>query len=711
MRNILSFVALFILLSACQIVFANGPQVWTVSSRADVLRGDARGVSIDQNGTISLAPQVSEAYKTGQQFIWSSVADAAGNVYLGTGGDGKIFKVNAAGIGGEMTDLAELNVSALAIGRGGELFAATSPDGKVYRIDPSGKATVYFEPKEKYIWAIAVLPDGLAVATGDGGKLYKVKSAVAKAEASLMFDSSETHVISLAVDKSGSLYAGTDSNGIVLRFAADGKAFGVLDTPLREIHELAAGPDGSVYALALAESVATKPAEAATPVESKPITLEKTLAVETPAKSRYDLKEAKSAVYRIYADGGNDLLWASPTVVGFSLHAHQTGNGVLLGTSDKGRIYNIGNDGRETLALQTDASQISTIRSAGSSLLATSSNQGSMFRIGGNATTGTYESPVLDAKATAAWGRIWWRSNGNVSVQTRSGNTEKPDETWSGWSTATTDQKGSQIASPKARFVQWKATFSAAGSSLSEVSLAFAARNLAPEVTAINVLPTNVGLAANPLQQIDPNIELAGMDPIDFGLPSAAVPPRKLYQRGATSLQWTAEDRNGDKLVYDVYYREIAESTWKLLKGDLTENFLAIDGQSLADGRYIFRVIAKDSPSNPVTLALQGERVADPIDIDTTAPVVTAAGTPVVAGDKARVSFDAIDAASRITRAEYSVNGGEWKPVYADDGIADGPSERFTVEIAVPTSGEYTVTIKVFDVNANSGNTRAIVKK
>ncbi len=690
--------------------FANGPQVWTVSSRADVLKGDARGVSIDHNGTISLAPQFSETFKTGQQFVWSSAVDAAGNVYLGTGGDGKIFKVTAAGQGSEFADLAEMNVSALAI-VGSDIFAATSPDGKVYRIDSTGKASVYFEPKEKYIWALAVLPDGLAVATGDGGKLYKVKAAGASAEASLMFDSSETHIISLAVDKSGNLFAGTDSNGIVLRFGADGKAFGVLDTPLREIHELAAGPDGSVFVLALSESVGVKPAEAAAVVEPKPITLDKVAVAETAAKSRYDLKEAKSAVYRIYADGGNDLLWASTSVVGFSLYAHQTGNGVMIGTSDKGRIYNIGNDGRETLVVQTDASQISTIRGVGNSLIATSSNQGSIFRIGGNATTGTYESPVLDAKATATWGRIWWRSSGNVSVQTRSGNTEKPDETWSSWSTAVSDQKGTQVASPRGRFVQWKATFPAAGSSLTEVSLAFAARNLAPEVTAINVLPTNVGLAANPPQQVDPNIELAGMDPIDFGLPAAAVPPRKLYQRGATSLQWTAEDRNGDKLVYDVYYREISETAWKLLKGDSSDNFLAIDGQSLADGRYMFRVVAKDSPSNPVTLALNGERVTDPINIDNTAPVVTASGVPVVTGDKARVSFDAVDAASYITRAEYSVNGGPWTTVYADDGIADSPRERFTVEIALPNSGEYTVTIKVFDVNANSGNARQVVKK
>ncbi|HMT09937.1 MAG TPA: hypothetical protein PKA82_18270 [Pyrinomonadaceae bacterium] len=103
--------------------------------------------------------------------------------------------------------------------------------------------------------------------------------------------------------------------------------------------------------------------------------------------------------------------------------------------------------------------------------------------------------------------------------------------------------------------------------------------------------------------------------------------------------------------------------------------------------------------------------MTDPINIDNTAPVVTASGVPVVTGDKARVSFDAVDAASYITRAEYSVNGGPWTTVYADDGIADSPRERFTVEIALPNSGEYTVTIKVFDVNANSGNARQVVKK
>ena len=694
--------------------FANGPQIWSVNSRAEVLKGDARDVSIDADGTISLAPKLTEVFKTGQQFIWSSAIDASGNVYLGTGGDGKIFKVTPNGMGSQFADLAELNVSAIVIGKNGEIFAGSSPDGKVYRIDASGKTEVYFDAKEKYIWAIAVLPDGIAVATGDNGKIYKVKSANASPDTSLLFDTSETHIISLAVDRSGNLYAGTDSSGIVMKFGPDGKPFGLLDSPLREIHELAVGRDGSVYALALGESLAAAKTEpvATVAVESKVITLDRPPIVETPAKSKYDLKDAKSAVYRLLPDGAVDLLWTSPSVVGFSIHAHQSGNGVLIGTSDKGRIYNIGNDGRETLVLQTDASQISTIRASGNDLIATSSNQGSLFKIGAeNAASGSYDSAVLDAKSTASWGRIWWRSVGNVTMQTRSGNTEKPDETWSTFTASAIDQKGVAVTSPQARYIQYRLAFTGGAASVSEVNLSFVARNIAPEVLSISVLPTNVGLAANPPLQIDPNIELSGMDPIDFGLQNAAVPPRRLYQRGATSLQWTAEDRNGDKLIYDVYYKQVGDTSFKLLRGDLTDNFLAVDGQTLADGRYIFRVVAKDSPSSPLISALNGERNSVPVDIDNTAPVVTVADASSVTGGKYFATFNAYDAASYITRAEYSVNGGEWKSVFADDGIADGPQERFTVEVPYKEPGEYVITIRVFDVNANSGNARAVVRK
>jgi sugar lactone lactonase YvrE len=700
----------FLFLFALNVMGAE-PQVWSVSSRADVLKGDARAVSIGENGTIRPAPALTEVFKTEQPYIWSSVSDAAGNVYLGTGGEGKIFKVDAAGRGSQFADLAELNVSALAIGRGGEIFAASSPDGKVYKIDAGGRAEVYFAPGQKYIWSLAVLSDGsLAVGTGDGGRIYKVRSAGATPEGSILFDTSETHIITLAADAQGNLFAGTDSSGIVMRFGPDGKPFALLDSPLREIHQLSLGADGSVYALALGESVNAPKTEAAAtpaaPAANPTVSVERPnpAVPETPAKSKYDLTSAKSAVYRILADGSADLIWASPTVTAFSIHAQP--GGVLVGTSDKGRVYRVSDAGAESLLLQTDASQISTLRADARSIIATSSNQGILYRIANTpAAEGTYESAILDTKGTSSWGRLWWRSTGTVTVQTRSGNTDKPDETWSAWSSPITNPAGAAVTSPKARYFQWRTVLRGGSAEVDEVNVAFAPRNIAPEVLSIQVLPTNVGLAANPAVQIDPNIEASGLSPADFGIPVVTVPPRKLYQRGATSLQWTAEDRNGDKLVYDVLYRGAVETAFRPLRTDLTDNFIAIDGQALADGRYVFKIVARDTLANSPATALSGERVTEPIDIDNTPPTVTP-GTINARG----AAFSATDRASYIVRAEYSINGGEWQTIFPDDGIPDSPTENFTVEVP-QAPGEYVVTLRVFDVNRNSGNARATVKR
>ncbi|MET0753829.1 MAG: hypothetical protein ABWZ66_10670 [Pyrinomonadaceae bacterium] len=688
---------------------ASEPKIWTIDTRAEILKGEAKGVSIDENGTITLAPKLTEVFKTEQSYVWSSAIDASGNVYLGTGSDGKIFKVDASGKGTLFYDSAELNVSALAIGKSGELYAGTSPDGKVYRIDASGNASVFFEPKEKYVWSLEVLNDGsVAVGTGENGKIYRVRTANATPAASLLFDTSETHIISLASDKQGNLYAGTDSNGLVLRFSPDGKPFALLDSSLREIHDLAVGADGSVYALALSETVSTpKTTETATTTTTDTTNVQ----TEQPAKSRYDLSTAKSAVYRILPDGASDIIWNSPSITAFSIYAHQTGRGVLIGTSDKGRIYNVSNEGRETLVLQSDEGQISTVFSSGQNLFATSSNQGKLYRFGSEPVAeGTYESSVLDAKASASWGRIWWRSSGDLVLQTRSGNTEKPNETWSDWSAAYIDQKGAQIASPKAKYLQWRAVLKTSAN-LNEVNVSYLPRNIAPEILSIQVLPTNVGLQANPPMQIDPNIENSGLDLNAFGLQNPQIPPRRLYQRGARSLQWTAEDRNGDKLEYDVYYRGISETNFRLLRENLRENFLTLDGSALSDGRFIFKIVAKDSPSNPISQVLSGEKLSEPVDIDNTSPVVSAVGTPNVSGDKARVIFDASDVSSFLTRAEISVNGGDWQAVYADDGISDGAKERYTVEIPVASAGEHTITLRAFDVNGNVGSARIVVKK
>src|ERR1044071_3863473 len=438
-------------------VHAGQPVLWETSGRADLLKGDARGVSVSDTGVLMLTPKLNEIFNTQQTYVWSSAVDNQGNVYLGTGHDGKIFKVSSAGSGSLLYDAAELDVTALAIARDGAIYAGTSPDGKVYRITADGKADVYFDPGDKYIWSLAVMQDGsLAVGTGDTGKLYRVRTANASPESSLLVSTNQTHVISLAVTPQGDLIAGTDSGGLVLRVSPEGKMFALLDTQLREIHALAPAADGSIYALALSDAAATaktpstpavtpQPAEGATPA--------------TPARSRNDVSTARSAVFRILPDGATDVVWSSPTVTAFAIAPSLQPGSVLIGTADKGRIYSVTNDGRDTLLLQSPEGQISSLLVRNNQVYAASSNQGKLFRFGaGLINEGSYESPVRDAKLTATWGRVWWRGAGNVELQTRSGNGERPDATWSDWSSVYKDPTGTQVTSPKARFIQWRTT-------------------------------------------------------------------------------------------------------------------------------------------------------------------------------------------------------------------------------------------------------------
>ena len=100
------------------------------------------------------------------------------------------------------------------------------------------------------------------------------------------------------------------------------------------------------------------------------------------------------------------------------------------------------------------------LRAEGRTLVATS-NGGALMRVdAGHADRGTYVSEVRDARSVAAWGVLSWRATvpagARVEVSTRSGNTPTPDEAWSPWSAAYADAEGTPIASPSARYLQWR---------------------------------------------------------------------------------------------------------------------------------------------------------------------------------------------------------------------------------------------------------------
>jgi hypothetical protein len=75
-----SFALIFVFVAG---IYAGQPVVWETSSRVELLKGDARGVSITDTGVITLAPKLNELFNTQQTYIWSSAVDAQGKCLPG----------------------------------------------------------------------------------------------------------------------------------------------------------------------------------------------------------------------------------------------------------------------------------------------------------------------------------------------------------------------------------------------------------------------------------------------------------------------------------------------------------------------------------------------------------------------------------------------------------------------------------------------------
>ncbi len=702
-----------------------GTQYWQLQGQAAYLRGDPEGISISREGRLMLAPALVPIFDTGQAFIWSSVADRNGNIYLGTGHEGKVFRVDPQGRGMLVLDTEELDVTALAVDDEGNVYVGTSPQGKVYRLTPQGNSSVFFDPEDTYIWSLAFHQGTLFVGTGAKGRIYRVDRA---GRGQVLVDTKETNIMALLVDSTGAVIAGTDPSGLILKVTPEGRAFALYDSPMREIHDLQLAPDGMIYALGLSERE-TQPSPApSAPPSPPPVTAVSSTGSVTVTITSFDLtppaapvgleaQNVNAVLYRLRPSGEVEALWNAPAFSVFCVTLDESGN-VLLGTNDKGRIYAVDPQGNATLLAQASEAQISRFVRSDTGLFVATSNLGKLFRLGPEwAGRGVYESPVFDARFIAQWGMITWQNQiGQVEIRTRTGNTETPDETWSEWSPPV--HNGGKVTSPPARFIQFRLTLTVdratsgtprpnARPQIEGVRIAYLPQNVKPTIASLEVLPAGVALQEVPQQPIDPGILSSGLDPAIFGV-SANVPPRRVYQRGARSFQWTASDPNGDQLIYSLFYRTVGEGQWRLLVRDLTQTFYTLDTETLPDGWYIFRLVASDLPSNAPERALETERLTDPILIDNTPPAIRAT-VPRFTGRRVEVTFVAADATSNIARAEVSIDGGRWQQLLPDDGIADSPEEMFTVRAEFETSGEHTITVRVFDLQGNVGSHKVTI--
>jgi hypothetical protein len=582
----------------------------------------------------------------------------------------------------------------------------------------------------------------LFAGTGDKGVIHKITP---DGKGTTFYKTNATHVTALAFDRSGNLLVGTGSPGKVLRVDPEGKAFVLLDSPFQEIRTLRFDDKGTLYVAAISgrggpggSAISTsesldrptpEPVRPPVPSVSAEITSMSIVDVGGGAGSsgstREDRRSPKGAVYRIAPDGVWDQLWESRDDSPYDLTFDQNG-ALIIGTGNQGKLYRLeGSPLRPTLLARAAAQQVTAFykNSAGRLYYATA-NPGKLFRLSPErAPRGTYESEARDAQMVSTWGSISWRGTipaGNrIELFTRTGNTETPDDTWSTWSAAYSNAEGSPIASPKARYLQWRAVLSGKGDGpvLTSVTAAYLQRNLRPQVRSITVHPPGI-VFQKPFSTGDP--ELAGFDeqstPERKLAAAAAAQPgsssplgRRTYQKGLQTLIWKAEDENDDDLVYDVLFRREGETVWKTLRKATTDSILVWDTTTIPNGTYFVKIVASDAPSNPAVTTLTGELDSSAFEVDNTAPTITVSNVRVDRG-RTLITFDARDDHSPILRVEFSQDGQRWRGVFPVDGIADSRDEHY--ELAVEGElGERGLTLRVSDTMNNVATTHVDAPK
>jgi len=694
-----------------------------------------------------------------------------GAVYAVTGGSGRVYRV----ADGKVTLYATLQdpyLFSVLVDKNGDLYVGSGGTrGRIWRLTPPGRdqeeprAEVVFENEAvKYVWDLAWMADGaMAAATGDQGQLLRVEP---NGDHKVLIDSEADHVLCLAVGPDGALYAGTDGEATVYRWA-DGKAFVLYDAAENEVTALATDAEGNLYVGASTGKAGRRggvriPVQPPTKPPTKQNNAGKAGAVDTgdgadpdqasgaepPTPASNAMAEARKLAFTVEAarqakaqGGGNGPAGEGATVYRITpdgiatpifdtdepllLALAVTETHLLVGTSDPARLYevNLARDGEEQACLATvDPKQVMDIAvtEAGRPIVATA-GPGRLYRLSdGYAKQGAYTSQVYDAGGSARWGALSWRGTTpggtEIRIATRTGNVSDPEKgMWSEWSNDLAKPRG-QVTSPTARYIQFRVSLKTRDADrtpvLEQFEAAYLRANEPPRILSISEIAfDDKRNRAQAVERFRQAMKKRTQNTQQKGGPPQPPPPEGAQP--IRLLRWEAEDPNGDTLRYSLYFRGQGEPRWILLEDDLARPEYAWDTATVADGWYEIKVLATDRPDHPAETALADERVSDPVLVDNTAPLVENVKATVEKGDdgaRAIVTFTARDATSRLTGAGYSVDAAtDWRTVAPQDGLFDTGREtcRFTVSDLEP--GAHRIGIRAIDEANNRGHAAVTV--
>jgi hypothetical protein len=703
--------------------------LWTLKSKAQFERGDGDGISVTSDGDVRLAPVMKRALLLDQDAqVWSYLPDGKGGAYIGTGSDGKIYRLDDKNAVVQTIETKELAIRALAEDSHGTIYAGGWPTGTIYKV-ADGKAESFAKVDAEYVMALLTdSSDNLYAAVGPDGRILKIDPT---GKSSVFFKADEPHIVSIAKDADGNLIAGTSDPGTVYRVKPDGKASVLFDPQDKAVTALWIDPKGVLYA-------ATSPNGRILKI--------------VPNEMPRLLYEAKAPIMALTGGPGGDLYAGA-------------GADVIRITPDEA-VSRLDND---------DQDQILGLNwSSPDELQAISGNLAAVYTADRRAKEGEYLSPVRDTETPSQWGHISWLADipegAKLQLATRSGNTQEPDNTWSSWSWAYNDASGSTITSPPGRYLQFRASMTAGGDDkspvLKSVTLSYLTENRPPSVkiTAPSVADTWSGKQTIRWNASDPDkdtltydvyyssdngqtwkpLKTEGKTETTAAAPStggATETPKETEKPKPTgpSAQDVMNQINSeldkdktlstsDRAMLDALLPTLVDDAVstppdKEMKPDpapagapplkplSTTNF-SWDTEQIPDGDYLVKVVASDKRSNP-TDAQSDQDIIGPITILNDKPVVTIDDHDTEVKDRAvTIKGSANGGKASLSTVSYRVDGGEWAAAESKDGFFDAPKEDFVITTESLSPGDHTIEVRATTTaNANGATTTKVTVK
>lgn len=362
---------------------------------------------------------------------------------------------------------------------------------------------------------------------------------------------------------------------------------------------------------------------------------------------------------------------------------------LLAATNDRGRVVRVFPDRTFEVFLAFKGSNVLGFHVEGDAIKAV--RLGDPGRIGWVSDSApprpTYLSPVLDAGSLSNWGNFEIRGTGAVEVRTRSGVAFRSDEDLSDWSPPLRSFPG-RIASPKGRFLQFRIVFRDPKAIVEGVTIAYRNENRRPMISGLRV-------DYQPVMQM-------GQSPVPSpGQGGGASPQLGQPRSPIKRIQWVAQDPDGDVLGFRLFCRREGTAVWIPITADelMAGNMFQWNTEGVPDGWYVIRLVATDRASNPDADVLEEEAQTAVILVDNTRPEVR-----ISSPQGLKVTGRAVDATSRISSLEFSIDGGRWESISPRDGVFDSLEEEFEIDLSGRrlSRGPHIVSVRAYDQEMNT---------